>query len=82
MTKGQDVILFSSARREFDEDQALRSVFARQAQVSLLACQMARLLYEARCIWIGGQCLGWDELTLCQRARYRNEAELLVKGDS
>lgn len=68
----QDVIAVS-------EDQELVTIFARQAKVSLMACELARLLYEARMAWIGGHGLAWSELSLGQRAGYRNEIERLIK---
>lgn len=77
----QDVIAFprKAPIPELEDEAALESVFQRQAEVSLLACQIAPLLYAARVIWINGACLHWNELTMGQRAKYRNEAENLIK---
>jgi hypothetical protein len=74
----QDVIAFPP-RTEYDENAALETIFARQARISLLAIDMAKLLYRARSEWIGGTVLDWDELTMGAKCRYRNEAENLIK---
>ena len=70
----QDVIAFPQT-----EEQQLTTVFERQAKVSLLACELARLLYAARVTWIGDG-MAWEDLTVGQRAGYKNEIEALIKG--
>jgi hypothetical protein len=74
--KAQDVIGFP----EQADDSGLLAIFERQCQVSLLALDMAKQLYRARAIWIGGVLLDWDDLTMGAKARYRAEVEALIKG--
>lgn len=73
----QDVIQFPPTHAAEEHD--LAQLFQKQAKVSLMACELARLLYEARMAWIGGHGLAWSELSLGQRAGYRNEIERLIK---
>lgn len=63
------------------DDLLLTQAFHRQAEVSLLVSGIAKRLYRARTVWIGGQALEWHELTPRQRYGYFTEAERLVKEE-
>ncbi len=56
------------------------NTFSRQLAASVHIDQLTRLLYSARCEWIGGQALDYEILTPSQKALYRSEVELLIKG--
>lgn len=69
----------TEAADDFTDTAKLLSVFKRQLDISIMAYQITRLLYEARAEWIGGA-MAFDDLTPQQKAGYRKEVELLIKG--
>lgn len=73
------VIPFAPTTQEQADDVLLKSVFERQCRVSILIVAMAKQLYNARSIWIGGGTIPWDELSSPRRAAYMTEVENLIK---
>jgi hypothetical protein len=55
--------------------------YARQLRISSAIVRIAREVYQAKCEFIGGGCLDWNELTVRQRAAAMGEVERLVKGE-
>jgi hypothetical protein len=67
---GQNVIRFQPADRDGERQRMLDEIVDAQAQ----------MLYRARALWIGGNCLAWGLLTNGQRETYRKEIHELIKG--
>jgi hypothetical protein len=55
--------------------------YGRQLRISSAIVRIAREVYQAKCEFIGGGCLDWNELTVRQRAAAMGEVERLVKGE-
>jgi hypothetical protein len=66
--------------QEQADDVLLQSLFDRQCRVSVLIVAMAKQLYAARSLWIGGGTIPWDELTSPRKAAYMTEVEHLIKS--
>lgn len=62
-------------------EDVLTLAFYTQAKVSTLLHEIAESLYRARALWIGGNCLPWDQLTPLQKCGYLEEVEALVKNE-
>lgn len=67
------------AADEIIDNAQLVTVFKRQLDAAIHVNQITRLLYEARAEWIGGA-MAFDDLTPQQKAGFRKEVELLIKG--
>ncbi len=74
-----DVIQFPERVRSYvagiDADPGIES----KLNACLLVQPLAEMLYQARSYWIGGQTLGWHELTPQQKHDCRMEIERLIK---
>ncbi len=68
------------ASDELTDTRALASVFQRQLDVSLMAVQAARLIYDATTIWIGGGTLAWEDLTPLDRKQKKDAVIALITG--
>jgi hypothetical protein len=63
-----------------DEDTSLHTnIFNRDREIDELIDANAQMLYLARSLWIGGQCIPWGLLSSGARNGYRREIESLVK---
>jgi len=56
----------------------LTRVWENKRQLDDLIDAQAQMLYRARALWIGGQCLPWGLLTNGQRNDYRTEIHALI----
>ena len=65
---------------ELTDTVALAGVFKRQLDVSLMAGQAAKLIYQATAVWIGGGCLDWNDLTPQVKAEKRQAVIALIVG--
>lgn len=69
----QDVIAFPRKEAEAVDH-------GRQLRISSAIVRIARDVYQAKCEFIGGGALDWNELTVKQRAAEMQAIEHLVKG--
>ena len=70
--KQQNVISFQPAQN------LLTRIWERHRQLEDVIDGQAQMLYRARALWIGGQCLPWGMLTNGQRNKYRAEIHKLI----
>ena len=76
------VIWMTPDLQEQADEMVLAAVLDRQRVLEDLELAIAEMLYRARAIWIGGQCLPWGLLTQGQRDGYRMEAKRLIQGET
>jgi hypothetical protein len=71
--QNQNVINFAPAQN------LLTRIWENKRQLDDLIDAQAQMLYRARALWIGGQCLPWGLLSNGQREGYRAEIHDLIK---
>ena len=76
------IVPFTQATiQEQADDLALEMVFDRQRVLGDLEVAIAQMVYLARALFIGGQCLPWGLLTPGQQLGYVMEAKALIQTE-